>query len=70
MGAHHPVKTAWFKHIAETGFTLDGGPAPQFGHEAILGVDFEFIPNWMNPYDPNSFSAYFRHVVNVLLICI
>lgn len=51
-GAHHPTQVAWFKHIAVTSFTLDGGPAPQFTHTVTPGVDFEFIPNWSNPYTP------------------
>lgn len=51
-GSHHPTKVAWFKHIAVTSFTLDGGPAPQFSHEVTPGVDFEFIPNWAVPYAP------------------
>jgi hypothetical protein len=49
-GAHHPTLVAWFKHIARTSFTLDGGPAPQFAHEVTPGVDYEFIPNWTTPY--------------------
>lgn len=51
-GEPHPTQVGWFKHIARTSFTLDGGPAPQFAHEVTPGVDFEFIPNWMNPYEP------------------
>jgi selenium-binding protein 1 len=51
-GSHHPTKVGWFKHTAVTSFTLNGGPAPQFYHEVTPGVDFEFIPNGMTPYDP------------------
>ena len=51
-GSHHPTKVGWFKHIARTSFTLDGGPVPQFTHVVTPGVDYEFIPNWMVPYSP------------------
>jgi hypothetical protein len=51
-GSHHPTKVGWFKHTAVTSFTLNGGPAPQFYHDVTPGVDFEFIPNWPTPYDP------------------
>jgi selenium-binding protein 1 len=53
-GSLHPTKVGWFKHIARTSFTLDGGPAPQFSHSVSPGVDFEFIPNYSVPYDPNN----------------
>ena len=53
-GEHHPTKVGWFKHTARTSFTLDGGPAPKFSHEVTPGIDFEFIPNYMVPYDPES----------------
>ena len=52
-GTPHPTKVGWFKHIARTSFTLDGGPAPQLAHEVTPGVDYEFIPNWMVEYSPN-----------------
>jgi len=51
-GSSHPTKVGWFKHIARTSFTLDGGPAPQFTHAVTPGVDYDFIPNWMVPYSP------------------
>ncbi len=51
-GTPHPTMVGWFKHHARTSFTLDGGPAPQFSHAVTPGVDFEFIPNWSNPYNP------------------
>jgi len=51
-GTVHPTKVIWLRHIAIRNFTLDGGPAPQFAHEVRRGIDFEFIPNYMNPYDP------------------
>ena len=28
------------------------GPAPALAHEVTPGVDYEFIPNVMNPYSP------------------
>lgn len=49
-GSFHPEKVAWFQHIALTSFTLDGGPAPELGHEVTPGLDFDFIPNGMMPY--------------------
>lgn len=51
-GALHPTKVVWLKHIARTTFTLDGGPAPELSHTVTPGVDNEFIPNGMTPYNP------------------
>ncbi len=51
-GSHHPTLVVWLKHTARTSFTLDGGPAPQFAHAVTPGVDYEFIPNFANPYNP------------------
>lgn len=51
-GEEHPTKVGWFRHFARSNFTLDGGPAPEFSHEVTPGIDFEFIPNWMTPYNP------------------
>jgi selenium-binding protein 1 len=51
-GEPHPTKVGWFKHIARTSFTLDGGPGSPFYHSVTPGVDFEFIPNWATPYIP------------------
>jgi hypothetical protein len=51
-GSLHPDKVVWLRHIARTSFTLDGGPHPQFTHEVMPGIDFEFIPNWSVPYAP------------------
>ena len=51
-GSPHLTLVGWFKHIARTSFTLDGGPAPQFSHAVTPGVDYEFMPNWQNPYTP------------------
>jgi len=49
-GTLHPAKVVWLKHTARTSFTLDGGPHPEFAHEVTPGIDYEFMPNWMNPY--------------------
>jgi selenium-binding protein 1 len=51
-GSLHPTKVGWFKHIARTSFTLDGGPRPDLAHVVTPGVDFEFIPNYFVPYAP------------------
>ena len=51
-GAKHPEKVLWLRHTARTTFTLDGGPMPMFSHSVTPGVDFEFIPIGMMPYDP------------------
>ncbi len=51
-GTLHPSKVGWFKHTARTSFTLDGGPHPEFSHEVTPGIDSEFIPNYMMPYNP------------------
>jgi selenium-binding protein 1 len=51
-GTPHPTLVVWLKHIARTSFILDGGPAPAFAHDVTPGIDFEFIPNWTNPYSP------------------
>ncbi len=54
-GSLHPEKIVWLKHTARTFFTFDGGPphAPD-SYEVTPGIDFEFIPNWMVPYDPDA----------------
>ena len=49
-GSLHPTKVVWLKHTAVTGFTLDGGPAPQFAHSVKPGLDLEFVPQGMMPY--------------------
>lgn len=49
-GELHPSKILWLKHTARTFFTLDGGPHPELSHEVEPGVDYEFVPNGMNPY--------------------
>jgi selenium-binding protein 1 len=51
-GTLHPTKVVWLKHIARTTFMLDGGPHPELAHEVTPGVDYEFIPNGMDPYSP------------------
>jgi selenium-binding protein 1 len=52
-GTLHPSKVIWFKHIARTSFTLDGGPGapnPPYEHEVTPGVDYEFPNNYNAPY--------------------
>jgi selenium-binding protein 1 len=52
-GSPHPEKVVWFRHIARTSFTLDGGPhPPDPGIEITPGVAFSFLPNWSQPYSP------------------
>lgn len=47
----HPDKIVWLRHTAETSFTLDGGPMPDMvAHEVTPGIDYEFMPNWDEPY--------------------
>ncbi len=56
-GSFHPSKVVWLKHTARTFFTLDGGPGapdPPYEHEVTPGVDYEFIPNYFVPYDPDN----------------
>jgi len=48
----HPSKVIWLKHIARTSFTLDSGPHPELAHEVTPGLDYDFIPNGMMPYEP------------------
>jgi len=51
-GKLHPTKVVWLRHTARKSFTLDGGPHPELGHDVTPGVDYEFIPNGMDPYEP------------------
>ena len=51
-GDPHPSKVGWFKHIARTSFTLDGGPAAASPHPVTPGVDYGFLPNALTPYAP------------------
>ncbi len=49
----HPNKVVWLRHTARTSLTLDGGPLapdPPYEHEVTPGVDYDFMPNYMNPY--------------------
>ncbi len=52
-GSKHPTKVLWLRHIAVRSFNLDGGPHPELGHQVEPGLDWEFIPNGMMPYDPS-----------------
>ena len=50
-GTPHPTKVVWLKHTARTSFTFDGGPhPPPEGRWVTPGVDYDFMPNWMNAY--------------------
>lgn len=51
-GSKHPTKVIWLKHYSRMGFYLDGGPQPEHAHYVSKGVDYEFMPNWLNPYSP------------------
>jgi len=51
-GALHPSKVVWLWHTARAFFTFDGGPRPDLAHSVTPGVDYEFIPNWFDPYSP------------------
>ncbi len=51
-GKLHPTKVVWLRHTARKSFTLDGGPHPELGYDVTPGVDYEFIPNGMDPYEP------------------
>jgi selenium-binding protein 1 len=51
-GSLHPDKVVWLKHTARTSFNFDGGPHPELAHEVTPGVDYDFIPNGMMPYNP------------------
>jgi len=49
----HPTKVVWLKHTARTSFTLDGGPhPPDPGIDVTPGIQYDFLPNGMTPYDP------------------
>jgi hypothetical protein len=51
-GEEHPTKIVWLKHTARTSFNLNGGPHPELDHAVSPGIDYEFIPNGMMPYNP------------------
>ena len=48
----HPTKVVWLRHTARTSFSLNGGPHPEFYHDVTPGVDYDFIPNGFEEYDP------------------
>ncbi|MBW1804498.1 MAG: hypothetical protein JRJ85_27675 [Deltaproteobacteria bacterium] len=48
----HPTKVVWLKHTAVSHFNFDGGPMPGMAHEVSPGIDYEFMPNGFEPYDP------------------
>ncbi|MHA2238130.1 MAG: hypothetical protein ACXAB2_07140, partial [Candidatus Hodarchaeales archaeon] len=51
-GLLHPTKVLWLMHIAVRSFTFDGGPHPGMAvHYVTPGVDYDFLSNWMNPYN-------------------
>jgi selenium-binding protein 1 len=51
-GTLHPTKVVWLKHFAVGFFNFDGGPHPELAHYVTPGVDYDFIPNYMMPYNP------------------
>jgi len=51
-GETYHKKVVWLKHVATGSFNFDRGPAPELGHVVEPGVDFQFAPNWMMPFDP------------------
>ena len=51
-GTLHPTKVMWLKHTAVAAFTLDGGPHPELAHDVTPGIDTDFIPNGVMPYNP------------------
>jgi len=51
-GKLHPTKVLWLQHIAVRHFYLDGGPHPELTHFVRPGIDTDFIPNGMTPYQP------------------
>ena len=51
-GTLRPNKVVWLKHTARTSFNLDGGPHPELAHDVTPGVDLEFVPKGMTPYNP------------------
>ena len=53
-GTFHPTKVLWLKHTAVSEFTLDGGPHPEFSHDVNVGLDREFLNNFLMPYTAGS----------------
>ncbi len=51
-GNHHPELVVWLKHTAIRSFDFNGGPMPGAAHDVTPGIDYEFMPNWMEPYEP------------------
>ncbi len=51
-GSLHPNKVLWLQHVAVRHFYLDGGPHPELAHFVRPGLDTNFIPNGMMPYQP------------------
>ncbi|NIO68872.1 MAG: hypothetical protein GTN71_07495 [Anaerolineae bacterium] len=51
-GTPHPTKVVWLKHTARTSFDFDGGPLPDLAHYVTPGVDYDFMPNYAEPYAP------------------
>jgi hypothetical protein len=49
-GTLNPTKVVWLKHIAESDFTLDGGPRSDLSHKVMEGLDEEFMNNFFMPY--------------------
>ncbi len=67
-GEHHPTKVLWLRHRGVTDFTLDGGPAPQFGHPVTAGLDPFFPPNWFMAYEREGmFDQVFEHGITFAL---
>jgi len=51
-GKLHPSKVVWLRHTAQASFTLDGGPHPELSYTVAPGLDLDFIPNALHPYEP------------------
>jgi hypothetical protein len=64
-GAKHPNKIVWLRHQAVTDFTLDGGPAPDLGHNVMKGLDSKFINNYTAAYDEMMAAEYEIKITNL-----
>ena len=51
-GEKHPTLVVWLKHTAVRSFWFASPPMPGAAHEVTPGVDYDFMPNWDDPYDP------------------
>ena len=51
-GKLHPSKVVWLRHTAKTSFMLDGGPHPELSYSVTPGLDLDFLPNALDPYEP------------------